>query len=104
MKGLFKQVTNSAGKEGLVAQKRVPVALHYAGPFTNQEPGFMNVQAWMVDPITVGDDKLKGCRQSWEGFVSMEGMLVRVFNQAQEIAKERKEWSLMVMMRQRCEE
>lgn len=77
-----------------MAQKRVPVALHYAGPFTNQEPGFMNVQAWMVDPITVGDDKLKGCRQSWEGFVSMEGMLVRVFNQAQEIAKERKEWSM----------
>ena len=54
----------------------------------------MNVQAWMVDPITVGDDKLKGCRQSWEGFVSMEGMLVRVFNQAQEIAKERKEQSM----------
>ena len=85
---------NSAGKEGLVAQKRVPVALHYAGPFTNREPGFMNVQVWMVDPIMVGDDKLKGCRQSREGFVSMEAMLVQVFNRAQEIAKDRKERSM----------
>ena len=77
-----------------MAQKRVLAALHYAGPFTNQEPGFINIQAWMVDPIIVGDDKLKGCRQSQEGFVNMEGMLVKVFNQAQEIAKDRKEWSM----------
>ena len=77
-----------------MAQKRVPAALHYAGPFTNREPGFINVQAWMVDPIIVGDDKLRGCRQSREGFVDMEGTLVKVFNRAQEIAKERKERSM----------
>src|SRR5258706_13273158 len=84
---------NSAGKEGLVAQKSVPVALHYAGPFTNREPGFMNVQVWMVDPIMVGDDKLKGCRQSWEGFVSMKAMLEQGSNRAQEIARVGKKWS-----------
>ena len=36
----------------------------------------------------------QGHRQSWEVFVSMEGTLVKVFNRAQEIAKDRKERSM----------
>jgi ribosomal protein L16/L10AE len=92
LKDLFKQVMNSVGDEGLVTQKKAPAALHYAGPATHWEPGFVNVQIWMVEPMFVSNDQMKACRQNREGFMSMEqGVLLRVFNRAQEVANKRKE-------------
>ena len=93
LKGLFKQVTMYVADEGLLVQKKAPAALHYAGPATHREPGFMNVQVWMVDPTLISNDQMKACKQNRGAFMNMEaGVLLRVFTRAQEIAKERKEW------------
>ena len=95
MKGLFKQVTVYVADEGLVAQKKAPATLHYSGPATHREPGFMNVQVWMVDPTIISPDQMKSCKQNREAFMNMEeGVLLRVFTKAQEVAKGRKEWSM----------
>jgi hypothetical protein len=91
LKCLFKQVASLVADDGPAAQKKAPTVLHYIGPATNREPGFMNVQVWMVNAVIIGN-QVKACKQNREGFGDVEkGVLLRVFTRAQEIVKERKE-------------